>query len=303
MSHFLLDRISRSFYKLIYKIFFPKALHHNRRYWPFYKAERDQQQRLHKIYYKKQLVSSNEIREQKAQNKKCMLITTGPSIQTLDPKLLQQPDIDYIGVNGAISLDTIQFSSYVIIDHNFIMQRFDLVQKVLQTNCTFFTTPRCLDEILKRFQFKNIHCKIQTIETITSGTVETFLGPVKQFNSQDQDFFIYNKFGFSKDIYKGTFDYFTVAYVALQIIYAFNYKEIYIAGLDMNNFSQPRFYENKNNKQPTMLDHHTTEIFQAFTAAAQLFQDHQIKVWNLSLNSTVNSFEKIDAKYILNIKK
>jgi predicted peptidase len=53
MVHFFSGRISRSIYKLIYKLFFPKVAKHNRRYWPLYSVERDSQNRIEKIYFKK----------------------------------------------------------------------------------------------------------------------------------------------------------------------------------------------------------------------------------------------------------
>ncbi|NAR64331.1 lipopolysaccharide biosynthesis protein [Acinetobacter haemolyticus] len=287
------NQFLRNIYKLVYKILFPREYKHNRHFWPLYQVQRNEYGRLEKVYFKKQLVSDNLIHTH-AENKKCMLIATGPSIQRLEQKNLQLPDIDYIGVNGAISLDLIKFSNYVIIDHNFIECRFDLVKKVLMTDCNFYTTPRCLDIILRQVQFQDIRCQIKTIETITDGIVETFLDKAKFFNESEQDFYTHNNFRFSKDIFKGTFDYYTVAYVALQIIHTLNYKEIYIAGLDMNNFSQPRFYESLECKQPTTLNNHVDDVFQALHTAALFFQENNIKAFNLSKESAVESFEKID---------
>ncbi|RPE47893.1 Kdo-III transferase WaaZ [Acinetobacter sp. BIGb0102] len=298
MIHFFSGSISRSIYKLIYKIFFPKAAKHNRRYWPLYSVTRDQHHRIEQIYYKKQLVSDN-LAPQQINHKKCMLVAAGPSIQQLDREILHRTDIDYIGVNGAIAFDSIKFSSYIIIDHNFVGCRFDLVQKVLNTECTFFTTPRCLDIILRQVPIEDIRCQIKTIETITDNVTEVFLDRAKHFDQNEKDFFIQNGFGFSQDIFKGTFDYFTVAYVALQVIYTLSYKEIYIAGLDMNNFTQPRFYESSERQQPTTLNRHVNEVFQAFDVAATLFQEKEIKVFNLSQTSAVHAFEKIDPKNLL----
>lgn len=293
--HFFSDRVSRSIYKLIYKIFFPKSLKHNRRYWPLYAVKRDEQNRIQKIYYRKKLVSDN-LAPNHIVNQKCMLIATGPSIQQLDPEILHRPDIDYIGMNGAITLNSVKFSSYVIIDHNFIDSRVDLVKKVLATNCSLFTTPRCLEIILRLIKFEEIICQIKVIETITDDIVETFLGPAKKFDRNENDFFIYNHLGFSQDIFKGTFDYYTVAYVSLQVAHALNYKQIYLAGLDMNNLSQPRFYENSNCQQPTTLNHHLDAIFKAFDTAAAFLKEKKIQVFNLSQQSAIKSFEKTTYK-------
>lgn len=289
--HFFSDRVSRSIYKLIYKIFFPKSLKHNRRYWPLYAVKRDEKNRIQKIYYRKKLVSDN-LAPNHIVNQKCMIIATGPSIQQLDPEILHRPDIDYIGMNGAVTLNSVKFSSYVIIDHNFIDSRFDLVKKVLATNCSLFTTPRCLEIILRLIKFEEIICQIKVIETITDDIVETFLGPAKKFDRNENDFFIYNHLGFSQDIFKGTFDYYTVAYVSLQVAHALNYKQIYLAGLDMNNLSQPRFYENSNCQQPTTLNLHLDAIFKAFDTAAVFLKEKKIQVFNLSQQSAIKSFEK-----------
>jgi hypothetical protein len=61
----------------------------------------------------------------------------------------------------------------------------------------------------------------------------------------------------------------------------------------MNNFSQPRFYENKENKQPTMLNQYLDVTLPAFhDAAARFLKSQQINVYNLSQNSAVKAFEK-----------
>lgn len=290
----------RDICKVIYKLFFPKSLRHNRHYWPFYKVERDQYDRIQKVYYKGQLISDNRINFPESKiTDKCVLVATGPSVKQLPPEIFHLHDVDYIGVNGAIALDSIQFSTYVIIDRRFVENRFDLVEKVLKTNCTLFTTARCLDSILRKVGLEYIICNIKVIEPITYGLTETFLGSVKPVNLQEKDFFVSNQFGFSNDIYKGVFDCFTVPYVALQIIQSLKYKEIYIAGLDMNNFSQPRFYEISDNQQSTQLTRHIPEIFEAFDIAAEFFGENGVKVWNLSQDSAIEAFEKIDASKLL----
>ncbi|RLZ11317.1 lipopolysaccharide biosynthesis protein [Acinetobacter sp. 2JN-4] len=294
MFYSLFNQVLRNIYKFVYKILFPKEYKHNRRFWPLYRVQRNVDGRLEKVFFKKRLVSNN-LELVPTTNKKCMLIATGPSIQQLPSKVFQNKEIDYIGVNGAISLENIHYSTYIIIDHNFVDTRFDLVEKVLQTNCTFYTTPRCLDMILRRVKFNNIHCNIKTIETITRGLMEVFLDKEIHVNKTAEYIYTHNNFGFSKDIFYGTFDYFTVAYVALQIINALNYKEIYIAGLDMNNFNKPRFYETNDDKQPTSLDIHTETVLHAFDIAALFFKKNQIEVFNLSMNSAVKSFNKVSA--------
>ena len=297
MNQFFSNYIFRNIYKFIYKTLTPKAYKHNRRFWPLYQVKRNANGDLQEVYFNKILVSTNTTAILNT-NKRCMLIATGPSIKTLDQEIFKKNDIDYIGVNGAISLNEIKFSRYIIIDHNFIESRFDLVQKVLDTNCIFFTTPRCLDAILRKVDFKNIACQIKTIETIKDNVIEVFLNKEMRIETNKEYFFFRNNLGFSENIFSGVFDYFTVAYVSLQIINNLGYKQVYIAGLDMNNFNNPRFYENIEDKQSTLLDIHTHDVLNAFNTAALFFKEKGVCVFNLSKHSAVDAFEKIDCNNI-----
>lgn len=105
--------------------------------------------------------------------------------------------------------------------------------------------------------------------------------------------------GFSTEIFNAVYDYYTVAYVALQIAYALNYKRILIAGLDMSNFTQPRFYETIENKQPTRLEQDFEAISHAFNASATFFKKNKIQVINLSTNSSIQAFEKSSFQHFI----
>ncbi|RZF50803.1 lipopolysaccharide biosynthesis protein [Acinetobacter halotolerans] len=294
MQQFFFNHITKNILKFLYKSFHSKAYKHNRRYWPYYKTIRNDEGDLEQLFFNKRLIADHT-QPFKSDKKTCVLVATGPSIKEIDHRFFSNPDYDYIGVNGAISLDYIHFKYYVIIDFNFTTKRFDLVLKVLESNCIFFTTPRCLDIILKRIDPSQIKCQIKIIETIFQDkTVEPFMGKKQKIDPEKSYFHLYGQFGFSTNIFNAVFDYLTVPYVALQVAYAIGFKEIYIAGLDMNNFSQPRFYENSENKQPTMLDQYLHLIFPAFDAAAQFFTEQNIQVYNLSPQSAIKSFKKID---------
>jgi len=286
------DAISRRIYKFIYKHSHPRSHRHNRLYWPHYRVERNSQGELERIHFKGQLVVDNTQLECN-HNKTCMLVATGPSIRNVNRECFHRSDIDYVGVNGSISLEDVDFSYYVIIDYNFTRNRFDLVEKVLGTRCTLFTIPRCLDLVLRRVEYSRIRCRIKVVELVCEGQIERFFGPKEQVDISKDHFYEYRSFWFSTHIHDAVFDYFTVTYVALQVVCALKYKKIYIAGLDMNNFSQPRFYEGTDNKQSTMLDQYSTVILPAFDAAAMYFQTNNIQAFNLSAASAVQSFEKI----------
>jgi len=71
---------------------------------------------------------------------------------------------------------------------------------------------------------------------------------------------------------------------------------VIIAGLDMNNFQQPRFYENENDKSPSGLEQQFSCLIEpAFRLASHVLKNRSIKILNLSLNSALDSgiFEKV----------
>ena len=299
MQPFLFHHIFRNITKFIYKMCLPKEYKHNRRYWPYFSVQRNTQGDLEKVFFRKKLIADNT-NQVTTSKRKCVLVATGPSVKNIDHKFFNNPEYDFIGVNGAISLDYIHFKYYVIIDHNFTGNRFDLVMKVLQSDCTLFTTPRCLDVILRRIHPNTIKCSIRVIETISQDkTIDLFMGKQTPVDLSQSYFHLYGQFGFSTNIFNAVFDYFTVAYVALQVAYSIGFKEIFIAGLDMNNFAQPRFYEDKENKQPTMLDQYLDLTLPAFDAASEFFKENHIDVYNLSPNSAVESFKKINTNSLI----
>lgn len=290
MPSFSLDMLNRSIFKFIYKLSFPKTHKHNRRFWPYYRVERNSEHHIQKVIFKKQIVAQNTVTRSK--NCKLMLVATGPSLNQLSKQDLTQTDIDYMGVNGAISCQEIHFKYYVIIDHNFVMEKFDLVKAVLNTPCTLFTTPRCLDLILRKMNFSQIKSDIKVLEVITRNEIEVFLNAKKTISFDDPNYYIHEGYGFSKNIFHSVFDYFTVAYVALQIGVFLKYPTIFLAGLDMNNFSQPRFYETKDNQQPTLLDLHQSTVLNAFALASKYMTQNHIEVINLSPSSAIENFTK-----------
>jgi hypothetical protein len=292
---FLSDVVPRSIYKPLYKLSHPRSHRHNRRYWPHYRVQRSPLGELERVHFKDRLVVDNT-RLEYGRNQACMLVATGPSVNEVDRSFLRRPDIDHVGVNGAIALEDVGFRYYVIIDFNFTSKRFDLVKKVLASRCTLFTVPRCLDLILRNTSAAEIRCDIKLVEPICEGEVERFFGPRVRVDLSLDHFHQHGSFGFSSRIFDAVFDYFTVTYVALQIVHALKYRTIYIAGLDMNNFSTPRFYEDSQNKQPTMLNIYSGVILPAFDAAAAYFRMEKVRVYNLSVGSAVESFEKVSPR-------
>ena len=291
MNNMLFHYVIRNLAKYTYKFLHPNSYKHNRRYWPFYRVIRNEQGHIEKVFYRKQLVAEQSTAITPT-HPTCVLVATGPSSKSIPAQYIDNKDIDFVGMNGAIALTHINFKHYVIIDHDFIQNRFDLVQQVLNTRCNFFTTARCLDEILKKISLQNIQCQIKIIEIMSTGKLERFMGDTLQQHSNHPHAFFDQGFGFSLNYHDFIFDYYTVAYVALQIIFGLNYKTIYMVGVDLNHLNAPRFYETEQNKQPTLLNQHLDEILTAFNTASILFKQKNIEVYNLSESSLVQCFPK-----------
>lgn len=296
MSNFFTDTLLRNIFKYLYKISHHKSFNHNRRYWPYFKVIRDQNGYLNQVFYKNKKIADNTT-QYKSDNDTCIIVATGPSVKTLDSALFQKNEYDYIGLNGAISLKNTPFKYYIIIDHNFIENKFDLVLIIINNpQCTFFTTARCLELILRQYDANQIQCTLKIIEIITENKIEHFMGIKTTLTEHLPHAYVENDIGFSTKIFDAIYDYYTVAYVALQIAYALNYKHILIAGLDMNNFNQPRFYESSENKQPTRLEQDFVKISNAFHTAATFLDKQHVQVINLSAQSAVQAFIKLDSQ-------
>ncbi len=294
MSNIFSNIILRNLFKYLYKISHSKSFTHNRRYWPYFNVKRNDEGFLEKVFYKNKLISDNT-QLHNPFNDTCVIVATGPSINEIDHIFFKKQEYDYFGLNGAISLNNTDFKYYVIIDHDFIQNKFDLVIKILEKKqYIFFTTPRCLELILRKYDYKKIKCTFKIIETITERKLERFMGPKIILTHHLRHAYSDNDFGFSTEIFNAVYDYYTVAYVALQIAYSLNYKRILIAGLDMSNFNQPRFYETVENKQPTRLEQDFQEILLAFNSSSNFFKKNKIQVINLCTNSSIHAFEKCD---------
>jgi Kdo-III transferase WaaZ len=185
----------------------------------------------------------------------------------------------------------------------FMDKREDILKDIVdKKDLILFTTVHGIVKLIERFNINNIKCKLAVIE---DKCFQTFKPKVinkkihESFKSQDNVVFLKekNEIAFSYDIRNGIFDAGTVVYWSLQILAYLGFDKIYIAGLDMNNFSTPRFYETQNDMLPSFLESKMHDIIiPAFTLARQAMREKNIEVINLSLESAIPSyiFQKLD---------
>lgn len=291
-----------TFFKQIYRYTHPRRYRHNENLWPYIKFTRAKEGHIDTLRYRGQLVplyNLSALTQEKPE--KLLIVATGPSVKNTNLSLLK--NVVAMGLNGAwFKHQEVSFHYYVIIDMTFLDHHMDLVKQVIsQPDLIFFTTTHGVIKIINAFAPDLIKCRLALIEDacfkimqpkIFPEEIESYYRGVSSINISTKQPTI----AFSSDIRQGIFDAGTVAYWALQIAAFMQTKNIIFAGLDMNNFNQPRFYETENNSLPSFLEEKFTGmILPAFQHASQILKKNNTSVYNLSINSAVpdNIFKKV----------
>ncbi|MEQ6277099.1 lipopolysaccharide core biosynthesis protein RfaZ [Kluyvera huaxiensis] len=287
-----IDVFSKWVCKTTYRLTHSEKYRHNKNFWPYFKVEREPSGTIHNVFFKKEKLNNIEIAHVE-KTKPLLIMASGPSVNGIARQFFDD-HFDYMGVNGASAMTAITFDWYAIIDKSFVIERIDLVREMVsREELVLFCPCKCLASICALVPWEEIRCKFKIIETVTNSTVHQFLGATYPVTADEAPFYWRNGVGFSDDINRVLFDYGTVTYPALQIACALGYKEIYLAGLDMNNFTTPRFYEQKENMLSTRLERDFNPVINAFITAQLYCEENNIHVVNLSPASAVNAFPKV----------
>lgn len=283
--------------KQIYRYTHKRNMRHNENLWPFVKIKRNEHNEITDLSWKGRniaLVSLSSLHKKYAGE--ILISATGPSIKEIDFSQLPSSVIT-AGVNGAWHLnDELNFRFYFVVDMTFIDQQAALMKSVVECkNIILFTTVMGIVKLIKQFSYENIQCKIAIIEDICYETYKPSI-KINELRSVAENTtpLIFSSANpntaFSRDIRQGVVDAGTVVYWALQVVYFMGFSKIYIAGLDMKNFSQPRFYENTATMAPSFLDNKVQDtVIPAMALASQLFSSENIDVVNLSTQSAIPS--------------
>ncbi|MCS3609481.1 sugar glycosyltransferase [Erwinia rhapontici] len=291
-----------TFFKQIYRYSHSRRFRHNENLWPYVKITRASEGHISSLSLRGQQVNITNLSDlhQKFSGD-LLLVASGPSVNETDFTPLQH--IPAMGVNGAWFMhDKTHFKFFVIVDMTFIDQRLSMVKEIVSDpDILFFTTVRGVVKIIDYFGHSAIRCQIAVIEdacfknfqpSLLSEEIHQHYKNEKSVSFSEND----NNIAFFEDIRKGVFDAGTVAFWALQIIYFMGFSRVIIAGLDMNNFQQPRFYENERDRAPCDLEQKFSSLIEpAFRHASCILEKRSIEVLNLSLNSALDSciFKKV----------
>lgn len=285
-----------SIFKQLYRYSHPRSYRHNENLWPYVKINRASTGDISALKINGQPIPVVDLSSLKNKFQGDLLfIASGPSVNETD--FSQLSTIPAMGVNGSISIrENINFLFYVIIDMTFIDQRPLIIQEIIsREDFYFFTTMHGILKITNEFGHHKIKCKICLIEDACYKIYQSCLSDKntkEQYQQSPTIIFDKNNehIAFNKDIRTGIFDSGTVAYWALQIIFFLGFERIIMAGLDMNNFNKPRFYESTTEISPSFLESKLhTSIIPSFRLASCIFKENDISVINLSKNSAIDS--------------
>lgn len=291
-----------SLWKQIYRYTHPRVYRHSENLWPHVKIKRAPEGHISSLVWKGRPVAIEDLSMLRASHHAPLtIVATGPSVKTLDTQKLSQ--FSSLGVNGAYHLrDRIKFDYYVIVDRDFVADRQEIIKQVIQDReLLLFITVHCLHDIFSALGCEAVKCRLAIIEDVRHKIFQPLIKPadyaaksslipgliVDPANSQ---------IGFCRDIRHGVIDAGTVAYWALQIACYLGAKTILIAGVDMTNFSSPRFYENETDVMPSLLETCFLSLIKpSFSHASRIMKEENIVVYNLSLDSALESeiFEKV----------
>ena len=243
-------------------------------YWPWINI-RNSATNHHEIFsFTQKLATSKPVCELTCAKKSFSIVGAGPSINDVDFSKIENTNI--ILLNGAISLihkKSITPFYCIIIDSSFIENRFDIVRE-LPSGTHLLTTLGCLRAIHERdpHLIKRLNISVtQNVTAPTHKTTNSDLGPL--FKTQ----------GYPDDLDVGYIDGGTVMAVGLQLALQLDAHEILLLGLDINNVSQPRFYEKHNQSLKSgLLKDYQHKILPFMMKMARVCRDRGILIYNCS---------------------
>lgn len=298
-------KLSDELFKVIYRLTHSKRYKHNRKRWPHVKISRGDCGQIVDFAYKGISIPIIDLKSLKhAFTGQLVMVASGPSINQITFK--HSPSVLTLGVNGSYCLkDKINFNFYVITDIHFFSQRPEIVEQIIANpDLLLFLQVDGLVKIINLFGNQSICCKVALIEDafkLTYQPIQT-LSEIEKDPTRNKSIYFYHNdhrehepLAFETNIVNGVFPAKTVVYWALQIAVYLGFNQLYLAGVDLNNFHLPRFYETPNNITYSQLESDFEKnILPAFEHASSVMKALKVEVKNMSLDSALDTdiFEK-----------
>lgn len=296
----------RSLIKQVYRYSRNRSYRHSEKIWPYVQIQRQADGCMGNLRYLGKAIPVLTVAELSQRRKDdLVIIASGPSIQKVDLGLLK--NADWMAVNGAVNIldryPAQALNYYVVIDQGFAQDQIGIIASVVSNpNVTFVTNLFCLNKVYELLGRAAVKAKLVLFEDrqkpvyLPRVDFDT-MGQRGQNEAEKLVWQADKQVGFSLDLYRGYVSGGTVVYLSLQLAAAMGYKRVYLAGVDMTRFNEPRFYENQQNRLGTRLDvEFEKTIYPSFYLAAQIFQQLGMQGYNLCLDSGLDDaiFPRID---------
>ncbi|WP_236632092.1 hypothetical protein [Endozoicomonas montiporae] len=221
-------------------------------------------------------------------------MATGPSVNEIDNSFLAslEKNIDFIGVNGSLHKFkeiNINPKHYIVTDGTFFKKKQGIVKEAIRVSENFYCNDKNLEKIIKYkltkepeklVLYENAGCNINTAHLNQM--------QINQLSKRQHSVY-YNKAteqGVSLNPEVGIFDGATVVISAIQVALILGYREIYIFGMDLSVEKGLRFYDERQNDEPSFLNRdYQTQILPWFRLFSQQLGHLGIKCFNISPSS------------------
>ncbi|AUZ06094.1 MULTISPECIES: hypothetical protein [Vitreoscilla] len=285
----------RSLIKQVYRYSRARTYRHSEKIWPYVKIKRHENGSLQEVsIHGKPLPIAHIDRFKNPVCKDLLILASGPSINQTN--LSELNEVHWCAVNGAVNAlpryADKSLNYYVVVDQGFVLNRIEMVAEVLKNpDVVVFTNVFCMHLIVGLLALENIKAQLVLLEDRQLPVYGCKMSAAQmRLQSQQVDAALHwhetLDVGFSLDLKRGYISGGTVVYIALQIACYLGYQKVYLAGVDMKNFQQPRFYETAATRLDTKLDlEFETFVYPSFALAADIYRQNNIEGYNLCLDS------------------
>ena len=292
-----IDRVKRALQKARARLFLPPQKSHWHSWQPRLSIEKASLNKQGEISYRSRLAGNlkHAAYLKSEAEKEIIVVGSGPSIRTQN--LASLPTKSTILLNGAISLIPSQKIiplAIAIEDDRFVAKHFAMMKSCIPKEAICLFSPSVLRAIAERDENWLLNKTTIMIDNVCKPFEAERIQPTELINSPICIWHSQLKTGFSLGPHVGIFGVGTVAYTALQFATFCRPELIGLAGIDLTNANQPRFYETSKNKSWSGIDKAQSSILNGFQLGSKILAKHDIELENYS---EVSTLKQIGIKY------
>ena len=292
---FEMKHLLHSFFKQIYRYTRSRSYRHSEKIWPFMQVKRNAEGYFERVSYWGKPIEFERLDAITLPPESDLLIlASGPSIKNLNLNLLKQAD--WMAVNGAVSIlsdyPNQSLKYYLVLDQGFVVDRIDIIASLISNKqLIFITNLYCLNYIFQllghdAFKARLILLEDRQLPVYLPKRSAIEMAEASKNPWQFLNWDVKKNVGFSLNLEQGYICGRTVVYLGLQLAAHWRYSRVFLAGVDMTRFNQPRFYEKPETQLPTKLEQEFAEgVYPSFQIASKTYHEQGIEAYNLCLDS------------------